>query len=151
MDAASLLERLVATRPSFARAAAFLRLASGLIFVVFGLGKFTDHGTEARSFDKYGLPSPSLFAYAIGGLELTLGLVLLAGLAIRLVALALAGDMVGAIVTAGRVEGGPLNLGLAPGLLLVMLLLTWAGAGRWSLDQRLSRALSARAERRART
>jgi predicted lipoprotein with Yx(FWY)xxD motif len=73
----------------------------------------------------------------VGSLELVAGLMLIAGLATRLVALALAADMVGAISTAGRLDGGPVNLGLAPILLAVMLLLVWAGAGALSLDGRL--------------
>ena len=140
----SLGEPLLRERQGVAVPAAFLRITSGLIFVVFGLGKFVSHASEARSFAKYGLPWPDVFVYAIGGLELVLGLLLIVGLATRLVALILAGDMIGAIATAGRVEGGAINLGLAPGLLVVMLFLIWAGAGRRSLDDRLRRNLSAR-------
>ena len=140
----SLGEPLLKERPGVAVPAAFLRITSGLIFVVFGLGKFVSHASEARSFARYGLPWPGVFASAIGGLELVLGLLLLVGLATRLVALILAGDMIGAIATAGRVEGGAINLGLAPALLVVMLFLIWAGAGRRSLDDRLRRSLSAR-------
>ncbi len=70
-------------------------------------------------------------------LELALGLLLVAGLVARLAAGMLAGDMVGAIATAGRVEGGAINLGLAPALLAVMLFLVWSGAGRWFVDARL--------------
>ena len=54
-------------------------------------------------------------------------------------ALGLAGNMVGAIATGGRVDGGFVNLGLAPMLLVAMLYLVWAGAGRFSLDERLRR------------
>jgi putative oxidoreductase len=124
--------------------AALLRVGSGLIFFGFGLSKFTHHSKEARSFDRYSLPWPSLFAYAIGTLELSLGFLLVLGLATRLVAPALAGDMVGAIATAGRVEGGTINLGLAPALLVVMLVLAWSGAGRWAVDARLRRNLAGR-------
>jgi uncharacterized membrane protein YphA (DoxX/SURF4 family) len=35
------------------------------------------------------------------------------------------------------VDGGFVNLGLAPMLLVAMLFLVWAGAGRFSLDERL--------------
>jgi hypothetical protein len=45
--------------------------------------------------------------------------------------------MVGAISTGGRVDGGPVHLGLAPALLITMLVLVWLGAGRFSLDARL--------------
>jgi putative oxidoreductase len=100
--------------------ATLLRVTSGLIFLGFSLSKFTHHAKESRSFERYGLPWPSLFAYAIGTLELACGILLLAGLLTRLVALALAGDMVGAIATGGRVDGGFVNLGLAPILLVTM-------------------------------
>ena len=117
-----------------------LRIVSGAIFLIFGIAKFTDHGHETESFDTYGLPSPSLFAYAIGVLEVVAGALLLAGLMTRPAAALLAGDMVGAIVTAGRVEGGAINLGLAPALLVGMLVLLWIGPGRWALDNRLARS-----------
>jgi len=114
-----------------------LRLAAGAILIAFGAAKFTSHAAEAASFDRYGLPDPSLFAYAIGALELGLGLLLLLGLSTRLAAIVLAGNMIGAIATAGRLEGGFVNLGLAPMLLLVFLVLIARGAGRWSLDTRV--------------
>ena len=142
MRARALAARLVADTPRLATQAALLRVACGVIFVAFGLGKFTAHASEARSFAKYGLPSPGLFASAIGVLELALGLLLVAGLATRLAAVMLAGEMVGAIATAGRVEGGAINLGLAPALLVVMLFLVWSGAGRWSVDARLRSGLA---------
>jgi putative oxidoreductase len=126
--------------PRAALAAFVVRPVSGAIFLVFGIYKFTDHLHETDSFDSYGLPSPSLFAYGIGVLELVGGALLLAGLLTRPAAALLAGDMVGAIVTAGRVEGGAINLGLAPALLVGMLILLWIGPGRWALDQRLARS-----------
>ena len=121
-----------------------LRSASsaGAIFLVFGISKFTDHARETDSFDTYGLPSPSLFAYAVGVLEIVGGVLLIAGLLTRPAAALLAGDMVGAIVTAGRVEGGAINLVLAPALLVAMLFLLWAGPGRWALDSRVARSES---------
>ena len=122
----------------WARPALVARLLSGAIFVVFGLGKFTAHATETASFHRYGLPSPSAFAYTIGALEIVGGLLLIAGFAVRPVALSLAGDMVGAITTAGRIDGGAINLALAPALLVVMLALVWAGGGERSLDSRLA-------------
>jgi putative oxidoreductase len=109
---------------------------------VFGVYKFTDHARETESFETYGLPSPSLFAYAIGVLEVAGGLCLLAGFLTRPAAALLAGDMVGAIITAGRVEGGAINLALAPALLIGMLILLWLGPGRWGLDGRLARSSS---------
>src|SRR5712691_6262229 len=119
------------------RLLAILRLTAGAILFAFGAAKFTIHIAAAASFDRYGLPDPNLFVYAIGALELGLGVLLVLGLRTRLAAIVLAGNMIGAIATAGRVEGGFVNLGLAPALLLVLLVLAARGAGRWSLDTRV--------------
>ena len=118
---------------------AALRLTAAAILVAFGAAKFGNHGAEVASFDRYGLPDPNLFVYAVGALELGLGVLLLLGLRTRFAAIVLAGNMVGAIATAGRVEGGVVNLGLAPTLLLVLLALAARGAGRWSLDAHVRR------------
>ena len=118
-----------------------VRLAAGAILIGFGQSKFLHHAKETRAFDRYGLPVPEVFTYAIGTVELVGGVLLVLGLATRLVALGLAGNMVGAIATGGRVDGGFVNLGLAPMLLAAMLFLVWAGAGRFSLDELLARRL----------
>lgn len=134
---------LAPTAPGAAVAATVVRVAAGAILLGFGQSKFLHHAKEVRSFDRYGLPAPELFTYAIGTVELVGGLLLVLGLATRLVALALAGNMVGAIATGGRVDGGFVNLGLAPILLAAMLFLVWAGAGRLSADAALRRRFGA--------
>jgi putative oxidoreductase len=73
----------------------------------------------------------------VGAVELAGGAMLVLGLGTRFAALALACDMAGAIATAGRIEGGPVHLGLAPALLVMMLLVLWIGPGDRSLDRRL--------------
>ncbi|MEO7117357.1 MAG: DoxX family membrane protein [Candidatus Limnocylindrales bacterium] len=125
-----------------ATAAFCVRLAGGFVFVVFGVAKFTSHASEVASFREYGLPSPEVFVAAIGVLEIVGGLLLIAGLATRLAALALAGDMVGAIITSGIGEGELISLTLAPAELLGMLFLLRAGPGRAALDHRLARGPS---------
>lgn len=121
-----------------ARWAAPVRWASGAIFVVFGIGKFSAHAHEVESFESYGLPAPDAFVYAVGALEIGGGALLLAGLATRLAALLLAGNMAGAIAVSGIGEGEVLpSLTLAPALLVAMLFLLWAGPGPRSLDERL--------------
>ena len=124
------LERLLALREGDAgRWAKPVRWASGAIFVVFGIGKFSEHGHEVESFDSYGLPAPDAFVYAVGGLEIIGGILLLVGLLTRLAALALAGNMAGAIVVSGIGEGEILpSLTLAPLLLVAMLYLILARA-----------------------
>ena len=44
---------------------------------------------------------------------------------------------VAVVATAGRVEGGFLNLGIAPMLFVAMVFLVWAGPGALSTDRRL--------------
>ena len=100
------------------------RVAAGVVFVVFGIGKFSQHASEVASFESYGLPSPDAFVYVIGVVEIVGGLLLVLGLLTPFVALVMAGDMVGAIVFSGIKEGEVLpSLTLAPALLVVMLLL----------------------------
>ena len=110
-----------------------LRVAAGIVFVVFGVGKFSQHETEVDSFRTYGLPEPEAWVYAIGVLEIVGGLMLIAGFLVWLAALALAGDMVGAIVVSGIKEGEVVpSLTLAPALLAVMVALLVTERAPWS-------------------
>jgi putative oxidoreductase len=111
-----------------------IRLAAGVIFVSFGIGKFTDHGSEAMSFVHYGVPLAGTSVWGVGLVETIGGLMLIPGVLTRWAAAGLAADMIGVIATAGRVDGGLLNLGLAPLLLIAMLVLLWTGPGDLSLD-----------------
>jgi putative oxidoreductase len=113
------------------------RWTSGAIFIGFGAGKFVNHASEVSSFQSYGLPWSSLFTDAIGALELAGGVLLVLGLATRPVALALAGDMIGAIVVSGILHGEQISLTLAPALLVATTALVVVGPGRLSLDAEL--------------
>ena len=130
-------------RPRLGGRAAYLptlvAFAAGLIFVSFGVGHFARHMAEAGDFRRYQVPFASFAVWTVGVLELGAGTALLLGLFVRPAAAALAADMVGVIVTAGRVEGGWLNLGVAPLLLVAMVFLLWAGPGRLSMDALLQR------------
>lgn len=78
--------------------ALLLRLVSGVFFLVHAMLKifvFTPAGT-AMFFAKLGLPGP--LAYVVIALELLGGLALIVGVAVRPVALALAADLLGAII-----------------------------------------------------
>jgi putative oxidoreductase len=79
--------------------------------------------------ETYGLPAPEAFVLAIGVLELVGGLLLIAGFLTRAAALALAGDMIGAIVVSGIAQGEVISLTLAPAQLVAMLALLWTGPG----------------------
>jgi uncharacterized membrane protein YphA (DoxX/SURF4 family) len=113
------------------------------IFLGFGVTKFVNHAAELASFRHYPLPAPSLLVYLIGALETGGGLLLAAGLLTRLTALALAADMIGAIVLSGLARGEIISLTLAPLLLVSMIILIRFGAGAWSLDSRLLRLTGA--------
>jgi putative oxidoreductase len=116
------------------RAAFVVRFAVGATIAGFGVGKFTHHAAEAASFVRYGIPFADATTYAVGLLELAGGVLLALGLGTRLVALALGGNFAVAIATAGRIEGGPVHLVLAPTLLACMAFLVAVGPGRPALD-----------------
>ena len=102
------------------------RLAAGVVFVIFGLGKFVDHAGELASFETYGIPWPGVMVYAVGVLEVVGGLALLAGEAVAPMALLMAGNVAVAIVVSGIGEGEVVpSLTLAPVLLIVMGVLLW--------------------------
>jgi len=118
-----------------------IRIVTGVFIVSVSTGKFFDHASEAHDFDRYGVPIPSTAVIVVGIVELVGGIALIVGLGTRIAAAALAANMVGAIATAGRVEGGAFNLGAAPLMLVLMLAILWAGPGIWSVDRALARRL----------
>jgi putative oxidoreductase len=134
----SFTERLFENRTHGAAAWAttIVRVVTGVLFVTFSLGKFVDHMMESEDFDRYGIPAPEVTTYFVGALELLGGALLIIGLLTRPAAFLLACNMVGAILTAGRVEGGGFHLGVAPAMLVSMVFLVWAGPGRMALDNR---------------
>ena len=130
---------VVSSRPHGAGAWAttVVRIVTGVLFVTFSLGKFVDHAQESADFDHYGIPAPEVATYLVGALELLGGILLIVGFLTRPAALLLALNLVGAIATAGRVDGGTFHLGVAPAMLVAMLFLVWAGSGRLALDERM--------------
>jgi putative oxidoreductase len=129
---------------ALARTLVSLRLGAGIVFVAFGVGKFTDHASELASFRQYTLPAPDVFVYAIGAVEIVAGAALASRRLTRPAALVLAGDMVGAIVVSGIGRGEDISLTLAPVLLVAMIALLRYGPGGWARDR------GARARRLAR-
>ncbi len=118
---------------------ALVRAVAGFLFASISIGKFANHAAEAVDFERYGVPIPDISVYAVGTIEMLCGLLLIIGLLTRPAAALLALTMIGAISTAGRVDGGSFNLGVAPALLAVMLLLLWVGSGRPAVDAILER------------
>ena len=140
---------LAARRGAPARWAPWVRGGSAIVLIVFGLGKFVVYDTEVDAFERYGLPEAGAVVIAIGVIEVLGGVLLGAGLLTRVVALVLAGNMLGAIVLSGILEGEVVpSLTLAPALLAAMLFLIWSGAGKPSLDAELLEDLQARSSSR---
>ena len=119
-------------------AAGIARVAAGLVFLGFGPGKFLHHAAEASAFARYGVPIPDVATYAVGTLEILGGIALIAGFLVRPVALALAANLLVAVATAGRIDGGAVHLGVAPALIAVLVALALVGSGPRSLDRRLA-------------
>jgi uncharacterized membrane protein YphA (DoxX/SURF4 family) len=130
-----------------------LRLMAGGVFFWEGLLKFVYANQGVGRFTKLGIPFPHFTATFIGSLEIVGGLLLLAGLTTRLIALPFVGEMIVAVFSTkislylGR---SPLPLPPAPPqvgfwavlhevrseyaqMLTVMFLLV-NGPGEWSLD-----------------
>ena len=105
------------------------------MFLIFGVSKFVNHAAELASFRHYPVPAPGALVYAVGVIEICGGLLLVVGLLTRLTALALAADMLGAIVVSGLARWELVSLTLAPMLLAAMIILIRFGAGDWSLDR----------------
>ena len=118
--------------------ALLLRLATSGVVLLFGAAKFLNHTSEVRSFRSYGLPTPDALVNAVGLLEVVGGGMLLLGALVRVAAVALAGDMVGAIILSGINQGETISLTLAPAMLLCLLALLWTGAGILAVDRRFS-------------
>ncbi len=121
-----------------------VRCAAAIVFLIFGVSKFVNHATELASFRHYPVPAPGTLVYAVGVIEICGGLLLAVGLLTRLTALALAADMLGAIVVSGLARWELVSLTLAPVLLAAMIILIWFGAGDWSLDRHLAANMSRR-------
>lgn len=111
------------------RPAAVVRVVAGVLFVVFGVPKFTDHARWVADFGTYGLPESSLLVYGTGLVEVLGGLALVVGVGVRVVAAVLALVMAGAVLGGGVVGGNPASLTLAPALLVASVFVFWS-AGR---------------------
>lgn len=137
-------DRLFATGPTLVPL--ILRIAAGVVFVSYSLGKFRRHDAEADAFDRYGIPFPEVTVYLIGMLELVGGVLLILGLATRPVALALLGNMIGALATAGRIEPNVNHVALPIVLIVILAVLVRSGAGRFSCDRVLAASHAARVQ-----
>lgn len=128
-----------------------IRLYWGWQFFLTGRGKLMHIERTAEFFDALGIPLPLVNAYAAGTVECVGGLLLLVGAASRLVAVALAGTMLVAYVTAhGDQLGGlftdPDAFVSAPPFLFLLasLIVLLFGPGLISADGLIARWRGAR-------
>jgi uncharacterized membrane protein YphA (DoxX/SURF4 family) len=139
-----------------------LRLMAGGVFFWEGLLKFVFANQGVGRFTKLGIPFPHFTATFIGGLEIVGGLLLLAGLTTRLIAIPFVAEMIVAILsTKISLYLGTSPLGLPPAppqvgfwavlheirseyaQMLTVLFLMVNGPGAWSLDAVLSKTRTA--------
>jgi putative oxidoreductase len=117
-----------------------LRVVVGVTFVMHGLDKLSHLSSARDLFAALSIPAPALMAPFVAVTETVGGVLLIAGLATPLVGVALAIDMVVALLTARLGHGFFARDG---GFELEMLLggaslgIALAGAGRFSLDASL--------------
>lgn len=113
-----------------------LRVLAGLVFIATGFMKLADPGFTATGFGSMGLPSSIVIAILLGLLEFVGGLMLLAGLAVRLVAAALALLMIAASIA--NALAFPPMLPVTIVLFVFLVYLVWAGPGAFAVDNRLA-------------
>ena len=128
----------------------FLRVIVGLTFLLHGLDKLADLTAAEQFFRSLDIPAPELMAPFVAVTETVGGVLLIAGLATPFVGMALAVDMLVALLTARLghgffARGGGFELELV--LCGASLAIAIAGAGRFSLDASLE--LPQRALKRA--
>lgn len=130
-----------------------LRLMAGGVFFWEGLLKFVYANQGVGRFTKLGIPFPHYTATFIGGLEIVGGLLLLAGLTTRLIAIPFVAEMIVAILSTKislYLGTSPLPMPPAPpqvgfwavlheirsdyAQILTVIFLLVNGPGEWSLD-----------------
>lgn len=113
-----------------------VRVVAGVILMAVSVSKFTRHTDLVAAFERYSIPFPDQSVYLAGTVEMMGGLLLVLGLLTRLAALAVAGNMLVAVLTGGRVDVDFFHTGLGSLLFVAAVFVLWAGPGRWAVDNR---------------
>jgi putative oxidoreductase len=148
------------------RSALIMRLMVGGVFLSEGILKFVYTNQGVGRFTKLGIPFPDLTATFVGGLEIVGGILLMAGLFTRVIAIPFIIEMVVAILTTKiSLYLGTSPLPLPPALpkvgfwavmhetrsdyaqILTSIFLLIVGPGSWSLDALVRRRRDARIAR----
>jgi len=115
------------------------RILVGVLFLVAAYNKFKGLGGTTAYFTKLGVPEPSIMTYVVPTFEALVGVLVIIGYHVRLVALAIAIFVVVAALIAHTnfVDGNQLNhflknLAIAGGCLALLV----GGAGAYSIDAR---------------
>jgi putative oxidoreductase len=108
-------------------ALAALRTLLGLFFVAAGIFQLIAFGTFTANFSRWGLPVPGIIVVLVAAIEIVCGALLVVGALTRPVGLLLATLMVGATLTAGRIDGGP-SLIVPPLLFVLTVFFAWRSA-----------------------
>jgi uncharacterized membrane protein YphA (DoxX/SURF4 family) len=103
--------------------------ALGIVFLAAGASKLIDHQQAVVDFTRWGLPAPGALTIAVGIFELCAAALLMAGVAVRRVAVALTLEMVVAFAVAAPVDGGG-QLVVPPALAALCLGLAWMSQPR---------------------
>lgn len=82
------------------------RFAVVAVVLPAGIGKFANHAQYVDRFERWGFAAPGTMASVTGVVEVLASIAILLGLWPRLGAVTILGVMAGALVTAGRVDGG---------------------------------------------
>lgn len=115
-----------------------LRIGVGLIFIVAGWGKLTGIENTAGFFDNIGIPMPLVMAWVVAIVEFAGGIMVLAGLYMRIPALLLAFIMVVAILTT-KLDADDIFRAMRLDLVLLLMSLSLfiTGSGKISLNSML--------------